>query len=73
MDIAKGMEVLHFMNPPVIHRDMKSLNVFMTKRNNMWVAKVADFGLSRTPDADMMTSALGTLVKYSFIQHWMAP
>ena len=39
----------------------------------MWVAKVADFGLSRTPDADMMTSALGTLVKYSFIQHWMAP
>lgn len=62
LDIARGMEVLHFMNPPVIHRDMKSLNVFMTYRNNQWVGKVADFGLSRTPDADMMTSALGTLV-----------
>jgi serine/threonine protein kinase len=50
------------MNPPVIHRDLKSLNVFMTKRNNIWAAKVADFGLSRSPDAGMMTSALGTLV-----------
>jgi hypothetical protein len=38
----------------------------MTKRNNVWAAKVADFGLSRSPDADMMTSALGTLVIYIF-------
>lgn len=58
------MEVLHFMDPPVIHRDLKSLNVFMVKKNNRWAAKVADFGLSRSPDADMMTSALGTIVKY---------
>lgn len=65
VDIAKGMEVLHFMNPPVIHRDLKSLNVFMTRKNNNWVAKVADFGLSRSPDAGMMTSALGTLVHYN--------
>lgn len=50
------------MNPPVIHRDMKSLNVFMVKSKNKWAAKVADFGLSRSPDAEMMTSALGTLV-----------
>lgn len=36
----------------------------MTKQNGRWVAKVADFGLSRTPDSDMMTSALGTLVLF---------
>ena len=54
------------MNPPVIHRDMKSLNVFISSKENGkgWVAKVADFGLSRTPDAGMMTSALGTLVNF---------
>lgn len=52
------------MDPPVIHRDLKSLNVFMVKKNNRWAAKVADFGLSRSPDAEMMTSALGTIVKY---------
>lgn len=52
------------MSPPVIHRDMKSLNVFMSRTDDGkgWIAKVADFGLSRTPDAGMMTSALGTLV-----------
>lgn len=72
LDIAKGMEFLHFMNPPVIHRDLKSLNVFMTKINNNWAAKVADFGLSRSPDADMMTSALGTLViLYLFSIGWL--
>ena len=62
------------MNPPVIHRDLKSLNVFMTIRNNLWGAKVADFGLSRSPDTDMMTSALGTLVNiyhYIFSIGWL--
>lgn len=49
LDIAQGMEFLHYMNPPVVHRDLKSLNVFMIKKNNNWVAKVADFGLSRSP------------------------
>lgn len=52
------------MNPPVIHRDLKSLNVFMLRNENRWTAKVADFGLSRSPDAGMMTSALGTLVLF---------
>jgi serine/threonine protein kinase len=50
------------MNPPVVHRDLKSLNVFMVKKNGQWIAKVADFGLSRSHEAGMMTSALGTLV-----------
>lgn len=56
------MKFLHDLNPPVIHRDMKSLNVFIAKIDGMWTAKVADFGLSRSPDASLMTSALGTLV-----------
>jgi len=34
---------------------------------------VTDFGLSRNPDAQFMTSALGTLVNSSLMQHWMAP
>lgn len=35
--------------------------------------KVTDFGLSRNPDAEYMTSALGTLVNDNVMQHWMAP
>lgn len=65
-EIAKGMQSLHAMEPPILHRDLKSLNVFITKIEGKWTSKVADFGLSRCPDTALMTSALGTL-------HWMAP
>ncbi len=56
------MHYLHSMKPIIIHRDLKSLNVFVTKVEKEWRMKVADFGLSRSPDADMMTTQLGTIV-----------
>ena len=56
------MLTLHLMKPPILHRDLKSLNVFIAKKNGQWTSKVADFGLSRCPDTALMTSALGTLV-----------
>lgn len=59
------MHYLHSMKPIIIHRDLKSLNVFVTKIDNNWRIKVADFGLSRSPDADMMTTQLGTIVNYN--------
>lgn len=37
------------MKPIIIHRDLKSLNVLVTKIGNNWKMKVADFGLSRSP------------------------
>lgn len=49
IQVAKGMKALHDMKPPIIHRDLKSLNVFISFENNQWIAKVADFGLSRSP------------------------
>ena len=59
------MKNLHQMNPIIIHRDLKSLNIFVTKDHGKWKLKVADFGLSRSPDAGMMTTQLGTIVHYS--------
>ena len=49
LDVAKGMRYLQFITPPVIHRDLRSLNVFLIDINpNAKVrAQVADFGLSR--------------------------
>ena len=34
LQIAKGMKALHDMKPPIIHRDLKSLNVFISQHNN---------------------------------------
>ena len=44
MDSARGMHFLHTLEPPQIHRDLKSDNTLISKD---WIAKVADFGLGR--------------------------
>jgi serine/threonine protein kinase len=35
---------MHTLNPPIMHRDIKPLNVFITSD---YSAKLGDFGLSR--------------------------
>jgi serine/threonine protein kinase len=44
LDTALGMCYLHECEPPVIHRDLKSMNILLDEHGT---AKVADFGLSR--------------------------
>jgi CheY-like chemotaxis protein len=77
LDVAKGMAALHACDPPIMHRDLKSDNVLLSDpvvdAQCVPVAKVADFGLSRSikdnkrPLADkFMTVRVGTL-------RWMAP
>ncbi|GAM21474.1 hypothetical protein SAMD00019534_046490 [Acytostelium subglobosum LB1] len=50
-DIASGMAFLHNISPPLVHRDLKSPNILLSTQPNdpnAIVAKVSDFGLSRT-------------------------
>ncbi len=64
LGIARGMAYLHGHQPPVIHRDLKSQNILITKD---YQAKIADFGISRTVTQDMtMTRRAGTT-------RWTAP
>ncbi|KAM9963378.1 hypothetical protein ACTFIW_006606 [Dictyostelium discoideum] len=46
LDIAKGMEFLHSVTPPLLHRDLKSPNVLLSMKDGVYTAKVGDFGLS---------------------------
>jgi serine/threonine protein kinase len=70
-DVAQGMAYLHSCNPPIIHRDLKSLNLLLMQpvqnSNDLIHVKITDFGVSRAwqPGIDM-TGQMGTC-------HWMAP
>lgn len=44
VDIAKGLEYLHGLDPPVIHGDIKPSNILL---DHYFSAKLADFGLAR--------------------------
>jgi serine/threonine protein kinase len=70
-DIARGVLYLHEMQPPLIHRDLKSLNVLLQDEvrtsHDSLIAKVTDFGVTRNLDESAtMTGQMGTC-------HWMAP
>ncbi|KAG8363651.1 hypothetical protein BUALT_Bualt19G0044700 [Buddleja alternifolia] len=54
LQIAKAIDMLHRLSPPVIHRDIKSANILIDKNFN---ARLGDFGLAlRCVDDYMLRS-----------------
>lgn len=49
-DIAKGLHHMQTRDPPIIHRDLRSPNIFMSKSGK---AYIGDFGLSRVVNPDI--------------------
>jgi len=63
--IASGMEYLHSLEPPVLHRDLKSANILLAEGGQRLA--IADFGLARYQAGDKkMTAETGSY-------RWMAP
>ncbi|XVE68611.1 hypothetical protein DITRI_Ditri09bG0082200 [Diplodiscus trichospermus] len=65
LDVARGMNYLHQLKPPIVHRDLKSPNLLV---DSTYTVKVCDFGLSRSKANTFLSSktAAGT-------PEWMAP
>lgn len=65
LDVAKGLNYLHRLKPPIVHWDLKSPNLLVDKN---WAVKVCDFGLSRFKANTFISSksVAGT-------PEWMAP
>jgi serine/threonine protein kinase len=68
LGVAKGIRYLHGLTPPLIHRDLKSLNFLLKKdtESGRVLVKISDFGTSTAADREYMTAGAGTY-------HWMAP
>ena len=48
LDIADGCHYLHTRTPPIIHRDLKSHNIFIQESNHgHYIAKIGDWGSAR--------------------------
>ena len=67
IDIAEGMNFSHRLRPAIIHRDLKSPNVFLSRNaDGTLVAKVADLGLAVVLAKDHKESAVDNVL-------WLAP
>ena len=70
-DVSFGLSYLHNRSPPVIHRDLSSNNVLLSKGDPL-VAKISDLGMAKMVRVDSkqtksrLTTAPGTL-------HFMPP
>src|SRR5271156_2614927 len=64
-DITLGMVYLHQRKPPIIHKDLKSLNILVDEQIRL---KICDFGLSQVKEAfgDAKSNVIGT-------PQWCAP
>ncbi|KAJ4455967.1 putative protein kinase [Paratrimastix pyriformis] len=75
-DMARGLNYLHTLRPPILHRDVKSQNMLVTDdlrvkardspllliiaHSMIWRMGVSDFGISRLSQEAGITTAAGT-------------
>ncbi|KAI0408699.1 hypothetical protein F4802DRAFT_604880 [Xylaria palmicola] len=48
-DIAEGVACMHYLKPPLLHRDLKVENVLITMHGSKRKFKLCDFGSAATP------------------------
>ena len=61
-DAAAGLDYLHCLPDPIIHRDISSANVLLaSKGTGKWVAKISDFGSAKLAKY-AVTQAPGALI-----------
>lgn len=71
IDVAEGMLYLHTRDSPIVHRDLKSHNLFVVDQNGQMKVRIGDWGSARavamSPNfSKTMTHGVGTTC-------WLAP
>ena len=68
-DVAEGVASMHYLKPPLLHRDLKVENVLITKSGSSRSYKVCDFGSAAPPRPAATTAQEGRLIEDDVQRH----
>ncbi|KAK3674655.1 Ark- serine/threonine protein kinase [Recurvomyces mirabilis] len=69
-DVAEGVACMHYLKPPLLHRDLKVENVLITKSSSgKPLYKLCDFGSAAVPRPAAKTTEEGRLIEEDVQKH----
>ncbi|RYC63239.1 hypothetical protein CHU98_g2967 [Xylaria longipes] len=68
-DIAEGVACMHYLKPPLLHRDLKVENVLITMQGSKRMFKLCDFGSAAPPKSAPQTVVECRLVDEDIQKH----
>ncbi|KAF2264876.1 hypothetical protein CC78DRAFT_616269 [Lojkania enalia] len=68
-DVAEGTATMHYLKPPLLHRDLKVENVLISTSGSSKIYKLCDFGSSAPPRPAAKTAAEGRLIEDDVQRH----
>ncbi|KAL1600817.1 Ark- serine/threonine protein kinase [Paraconiothyrium brasiliense] len=68
-DVAEGVATMHYLRPPLLHRDLKVENVLITTVGTNRIYKLCDFGSTAPPRPAAKTAAEGRLIEDDVQRH----
>ncbi|KAB8078523.1 hypothetical protein BDV29DRAFT_166123 [Aspergillus leporis] len=68
-DVAEGVACMHYLKPPLLHRDLKVENVLISRHGSSSVYKLCDFGSAAPPRPAATSAAEGRLIEDDVQRH----
>ncbi|KAJ5636473.1 uncharacterized protein N7484_009786 [Penicillium longicatenatum] len=68
-DVAEGVACMHYLKPPLLHRDLKVENVLISRNGGSLCYKLCDFGSSAPPRPAATSAAEGRLIEDDVQRH----
>lgn len=68
-DVAEGVATMHYLKPPLLHRDLKVENVLILNNSSSKIYKLCDFGSTAPPRPAAKTAAEGRLIEDDVQRH----